>query len=204
MLKHPRLNFKSKHFVTDFLSRISIVSTFTIQTSFVNKLITYTNRYNKTVTVLIENKVWTQLALSDLWKLFNFNEVVRKNVWLRSERVHTNMVVIQVLIALVITIVSVFPNRSSPNRFLNVHRNSTDVLPFLLFFPFKPQAAEQLHRANRAWQGTNGQPADRASLTAAAAGSVCTGPTREWEIYLTPIGVYWVAVKVSFVFLQSA
>lgn len=123
------------------------MSTLIIQSSFVNKLLTYTNRYNKTATVTIENKVWTQLALSDLWKLFNFNEVVRKNVWLRSERVRTNVVVIQVLIVLVITIVSVFPNRSSPNRFFNVHRNSTDVLPFLLFFPFKPQAAEQLHKS---------------------------------------------------------
>lgn len=151
-----------------FLSRISIVSTLIIQTSFVNKLLTYINRYNETVTVSIENKVWTQLALSDLWKLFNFNVVVQKNVWLRSERVRTNVVVIQVLIVLVITIVSVFPNRSSPNRFLNVHRNSTDVLPFLLFFSSNRKRQNNYTRANRAWQGTNGQPAGRASLTAAA------------------------------------
>lgn len=164
----------------------------------------YTNRYNKTVTVSIGNTIWIKLALSNLWKLFNFNEVVQKNVWLRSERVRTNVVVIQVLVVLVITIVSVFPNRSSPNRFLNVHRNSTDVLPFLLFFPSNRKRQNNYTRANRAWQGTNGQLAGRASLTAAAVGSVYTGPTRACEIYLTPIAVYWVAVKVSFLFLQSA
>lgn len=121
----------------------------------------------------------------------------------KSERVCTNMVVIQVLIAMVITIVSVFPNRSSPNRFFNVHRNLTDVLPFLLFFP-----SNRKRRNNYTSTHSKSKPrvtgdkwAGRASLTAAAdAGSVCTGqtlssPTRAWEIYLTPIGVYWVAIK---------